>query len=58
MRMIDEVVDEDHFIEVLVKEHEIDKLLKYGVCMAKIVVNQEVISFALILDEKKFTGRE
>ena len=58
MRMIDEKVDEDHFVEVLVKRHEIDRLLKNGVCMAKIIVNEEVISFALILDEKEFVGKD
>ena len=50
MEMIDEVVDDDHFVEVTISAHEMALLIKRDVLKAKILVNNEVISFAIIVE--------
>ena len=53
MQIIDEQVYEDHFVEVTIQERELNQLIKHGELKQKISCNNEIISFAIIIEHDK-----
>jgi hypothetical protein len=53
MQLIDEQIYEDHFIEVTLKEREVEELWETGEFKSKVLCNNEIISFAIILEHDK-----
>ena len=53
MILIDEEVYDDHFIEVILKQREVEELWETGEIKAKVLCNNEIISFAIIIEHDK-----
>lgn len=52
MLVIKEIVDEDIFEEVTLTRNELRFLEKHGSVLAKVLINDEVINFAVRLDDE------
>lgn len=53
MQLIDEEIYEDHFIEATITERELSDLLQNGEIKGKVYCNNEIISFAIIIERDK-----
>jgi hypothetical protein len=53
MILIDEKVYEDHFIEVTLKQRDVEELWETGEFKSKVACNNEIISFAIIIERDK-----
>ena len=51
MIVIKEIVDEDIFEEVTLTKNELKFLEKHGSVLAKVLINDKVINFAIKLDD-------
>lgn len=52
MEMIDEIVDDDRFVEIFISDKEFCKLLKEEKLCGKVVCNGEIISLAIIKENE------
>ena len=51
MKMVDEVFEEDHFIEISLDDLDLAILQKRGAVKRKTLVNGEIVSLAVVLED-------